>query len=62
MIFQITRLFLDEVTLAELYSMVDLILMLSTLETFSKTTIESIAFGTPVLTIKETKQMELQMY
>jgi hypothetical protein len=62
MIFQITRLFLDEVTLVELYFMVDLILMLSTLGTFSKTNIEFIAFGTPVLTIKETKQMELQIY
>jgi glycosyltransferase involved in cell wall biosynthesis len=51
--------FVDDVTLAELYSMADLFLMLSTQEAFGKTTIESIACGTPVLTIKGTGADEI---
>lgn len=51
--------FVDEQTLAELYSMADLFLMLSIQEAFGKTVIESLACATPVLTVKDTGANEI---
>jgi glycosyltransferase involved in cell wall biosynthesis len=51
--------FVDEDTLAELYSISDLFLMLSTQEAFGKTVIESLACKTPVLTVSDTGPDEL---
>ena len=51
--------FVDETTLAELYNLSDIFLMLSTQEAFGKTVIESLACKTPVYVVEDTGPHEI---